>query len=123
MRLLFFVAAIFCVSYSCAHHPDVRPGPQGVHTISLEASDKQAGTRNAIRQANSYCKKTSESTAQILGENTDYSGGDLSEERYKQARGVGRALGAFGGILGAGGGVVQSAIGSAYNVGMKFKCQ
>lgn len=121
---------------SCAHHKDVRPGADGIHKVVITTDDKEDGSRNAIDQANNYCKEFNKSAA-IVSEDQKYVG-DMDEKDYqtgkklsKVAKVVGGtvwSLGAknesnAGGIVGVTGAAADSALGKGYNVIMTFKCQ
>ncbi|HEY8271232.1 MAG TPA: hypothetical protein VIG33_10125 [Pseudobdellovibrionaceae bacterium] len=124
------------LSGACAHHRDVRPGSDGIHSVRITSEDKEAGSREAIEQANDFCKKY-EKMAVFLNEESKYEG-SMSESDYKTAKttakvaqavgGAGYVFGgknerSAGGILGLGGGIASEALGKGYSVNMKFKCQ
>jgi hypothetical protein len=105
---------------ACAHHRDVRPGDKGVHSVLVEASNKQEGSRDAIKQARNYCEQF-EKQAVFLKESRRYTG-DMKERDYKNAkRGakVAQSIGALAGI----GHRADSVIGQGYTVSMKFRCR
>lgn len=121
---------------ACAHHPDVRPGANGIHRVVIATDDNEEGSREAIRQANSFCEERHLSAA-FIDENSQYKG-DMEEGNYKMAKkaskaakiigGTTYALGGktesnAGGIVGLGGVVADGVLGKGYNVEMKFKCQ
>ncbi|MES3038609.1 MAG: hypothetical protein V4736_11950 [Bdellovibrionota bacterium] len=120
---------------SCAHHRDVRAGAEGIHRVVVETDDNEEGTRNAISQAEHFCKER-DKTAAFVTEDKKYTG-TMTEENYrtaktaaKVAQAAGGAAYVFGGknesnaggIVGLGGGIANSAIGNGYTVEMKFKC-
>lgn len=120
---------------ACAHHPDVRAGADGVHRVVIASEDSEEGSREAIRQANSFCKERNMTPA-FVNENAQYKG-DINEKNYKMAKkastaakilgGTTYALGgknesAAGGIVGLGGVVADGVLGKGYSVEMKFKC-
>lgn len=120
----------------CAHHRDVRPGADGIHRVELKHEDPDEGARNAISQANHYCKEFDKHAA-FLQEDKKYTG-TMAESDYhkaktasKVAQGVGSAAyvfggrneSAIGGIMGLGGSIARGAIGEGYTVDMRFKCQ
>lgn len=120
---------------ACAHHPDVRASADGTHRVVIATDDKEEGSREAIRQANSFCKERN-MTAAFVNENSQYQG-DLDEKDYKMAKKASTAakiLGGttyvmggknesnVGGIVGLGGAVADGVLGKGYNVEMKFKC-
>ncbi len=136
MKNKFLILAAFFFLISCAHHKDVRPGADGVHKVVVVSEDTEKGTRNAISQAEHYCKE-SERHAAFINEDKKYTG-DMSEEDYKKgkriakvAQAAGGAVWVFGGqqeknlggIVGLGGSVADQAIGKGYTVEMKFQCQ
>lgn len=133
---IIILSAMLIAFVSCAHHRDVRPSENGVHTVKLQTEDKNSGYRDAISQAKSYCE-TKKLKAYTVKESHAYSG-DLEEKDYKKgktiakiAKGIGSAgfiLGGkreqnAGGILGLGGQVADSTLGSGYTYVMQFKCK
>lgn len=121
---------------SCAHHNDVRPGAEGVHRVAVLAETKDDGAKNAISQANHFCKEQNKYAA-IIDEKQMYTG-NMDESTYnnaKTASKVAQAAGGaawvlgkkqtsnVGGVVGVGGGIADSALGKGYTVEMKFKCQ
>ena len=131
-----FLSLLTFIFVGCAHHRDVRPGAEGLHRVAVQTDDKEAGTRDAIGQANHFCKERNQYAA-FVEESQKYTG-DMDEASYKKgktmakvAKGVGGAAWVFGGknesnaggIVGLGGGVADSALGKGYTVEMKFKCQ
>lgn len=120
---------------ACAHHPDVRAGADGIHRVVIATEDTDEGSREAIRQANSFCGERN-MTAAFINENSQYKG-DIDEKNYKMAKkastaakilgGTTYALGGqnestAGGIVGLGGVVADGVLGKGYSVEMKFKC-
>ncbi len=127
--------AIFFIG--CAHHQDVRPGADGVHRVVVSTDDKEAGSRDAIAQAEHFCEKRGGKYPAFINEEDKYVG-DMDEKTYKKsktaakvAKAAGSALWVFGGknesnaggIVGLGGGIADQALGKGYKVEMKFKCQ
>jgi len=123
---------------SCAHHRDVRAGADGVHRVVIQSDDNDEATRDAISQANHYCKEMQNNkSAAFVDESKKYTG-DMDEKTYKNAKrattvaktvggGVwamgGKRESDAGGIVGLGGVAGDAALGKAYTVEMKFKCQ
>src|SRR5262245_3492715 len=120
---------------SCAHHRDVRPGVDGVHRVQIQTADVDQGTRNAIDQANHYCKEKKQEAA-FITEDKKYNG-DMDEKDYKNAKRVttvaktvggavwvfgGRRESTLGGLAGLGGAAGDAALGQPYTVEMRFKC-
>lgn len=121
---------------ACAHHRDVRPGADGLHRVVVTSDDKEQGARNAIDQANHYCRQSDKSAA-FVEESNKYTG-TMDEGSYKTAKALSKAataaggsvyvMGAkkesnMGGIIGSGGAIANSALGNEYKTEMKFKCQ
>ena len=121
--------------YSCAHHRDVRAGAEGIHRVVVKAEDTDEGARDAISQANHFCKQSNK-TAAFINEEKKYTG-DMKEADYKSAKtaskvaqGIGSAAWVLGGrqestaggIVGLGGSIARDVIGEGYTVEMKFKC-
>lgn len=139
MRTLGLLAGLVLIfSLGCAHHRDVRPGAEGVHTVVVQSEDADQGAKEAISQANHYCKeKDKTKEAAFIEENSKYSG-DMDEQTYKNAKraatvaktvggGVwvfgGKTESTIGGLAGLGGQAADNAIGKGYTVKMRFKCQ
>ncbi len=133
---LFASATLFVLLGACAHHRDVRPGADGLHRVALQTDDTDRASREAISQAEHYCKERNLSAA-FVDEKSQYTG-SMDEDSYKTAKtaskvaqGVGSAAWVFGGrrestaggIVGLGGAIADGAIGKGYTVEMKFKCQ
>jgi hypothetical protein len=130
---LFFFVLIFS---ACAHHKDVRPGTEGIHRVVVQTDDDSRGARNALDQAEHYCKQYGKQPA-IVTEDKKYTG-DMDEKDYRTGKKVAKAaqtLGGVvwalggknesnaGGIVGVGGAVGDQVLGEGYTVEMKFKCQ
>lgn len=129
---------LFIFLLGCAHHRDVRPGAEGIHRVTIPTDEPEETTREAIAQAEHYCKeKAGGKSPGFITEEKKYTG-SMKEEDYKTAKiatkvakGVGSAAWIFGGknesaaggVLGLGGAVADGAIGKGYTVEMKFKCQ
>ena len=120
----------------CAHHRDVRPGADGIHRVTLQTDDTEAASRDAIEQANHYCKEKKKEAA-FIDENAKYTG-DMDEQTYKNGKRISKAAQTVGGvvwtmggkresdaggIVGLGGATADQALGNGYTVSMKFKCQ
>ena len=120
---------------ACAHHRDVRPGADGIHRVVVQTDDTAQASRNAIKQADHFCKQSGQKSA-FVNEEQKYTG-DMDEKTYKKAKRATKAAktagGAayvfgnkrasdVGGIVGLGGQVADSAIGHGYTVEMSFKC-
>lgn len=133
---LLILAATTLLLPSCAHHKDVRPGSEGIHSVVISSETKEAGSREAIDQATDYCDSIGKHVA-FVDEKANYSG-SMSESDYNKAKTVakvGHAIGGagyvFGGekeknagaIVAIGSGIADSALGNGYKVEMKFKCQ
>lgn len=131
---LIFIAFAFMI-LSCAHHRDVRPGVNGVHTVAVVTEDKEAGSRDAISQANNYCEEYKK-TAAFVDEDQKYTG-DMDEKSYNTGKKISKAakiiggttwaLGGktesnAGGVVGLGGAAADSVLGKGYTVTMHFKC-
>lgn len=132
----FLLISVLSLLFSaCAHHPDVRAGADGVHRVVIAANDNEEGSREAIRQANSFCKERNLAPA-FINENAQYKG-DMDEKDYKMAKNAtkaaqiiggstyilgGKRESTAGGIVGLGGVVADNVLGKGYTVEMKFKC-
>lgn len=132
---IIFTSSLILILGACAHHRDVRPGAQGIHRVVVSTDDSDAGSREAIAQANHFCKERGLTPA-FVEEAANYKG-DMDEKDYKNAKKAttaAKALGgaayvfggekesSLGGIVGLGGAVGDSVLGKGYSVEMKFKC-
>ncbi|MBX2986885.1 MAG: hypothetical protein KF802_03220 [Bdellovibrionaceae bacterium] len=135
MRKFLFVLAVLSLS-ACAHHRDVRPGPNGLNRVLVKTDNTDEGSRDAIAQANHYCDQFGKH-AVFMEEKQSYTG-TMKESDYRKAKtaakvaqGVGGAAWVFGGqkesnvggIVGLGGGIADGALGNGYAVDMQFRCQ
>ncbi len=120
---------------SCAHHKDVRPGADGVHRVVIQTTGDESEKREAIDQANHFCKERKQYAA-FVTEEQKYTG-QMDEKSYQNTKVVSKVLktvgsGAYvfggskesnaGGIGVLAGQAAGSAIGQGYTVDMKFKC-
>lgn len=136
MKKLIFLFAFLTLITSCGHHRDVRPGTEGVHSISIKTEDKSEGYREASSQATHYCEEVRNQSMAVVSEKYTYTG-NMDEETYKRtkteakiAKGVGGTALVFGGkkesnaggIIGLGGQVADSVAGEGYTYVMTFKC-
>jgi hypothetical protein len=125
------------MAVACAHHPDVRPGDDGVHKVVITGDDQDEIAREALSQANSYCSHVHEKSPAVVSEESKYIG-DMDEQTYKNSKratsaakvlgGAGVVLGGrnernAGGVVGVGGIVGDAVIGQGYRMTMKFKCK
>lgn len=121
---------------ACAHHRDVRPGADGIHSVVVTTDDKEQGSRDAISQANHYCGESKRQAA-FVNEEQKYTG-DMDEKTYKAGKRISKAAEMVGGtvwtmggkresnaggVVGLGGATADSVLGKGYTVTMKFKCQ
>ena len=85
MFVSIFVLLIGCIGQ------DVRPGPNGIHSVAFLTDDKQYATRRALRQAKRYCKKTEKRGYAVHTEEFTYIC-EMDEQKYiagKKAAAVG----------------------------------
>lgn len=135
MKSILLITTITLLS-SCAHHKDVRPNSTGNHTVSFQVDTKQDGYRNAIDQANHFCKERNQN-AFIVKETNTYVG-SMNEKDYnttKKVAQVAKSLGGTiwalggkkesnaGGVVGLGGGVADQVAGKGYQYQMTFNCK
>lgn len=129
VSLLLFLAG-------CAHHDDVRPSATNIHYISVNAQQREDGPREALKQAEHYCKSIKQKMF-ILNEEVSYEGTQPEEEYLnylktaKIVSGVGTMLWVFGdgkvddvgGMAAIAGGTAESAMGKPYVTKMQFRCE
>ena len=116
---------------------DVRPGPDGIHSVMLLADDRGDGARMALRQAKRWCKMDKQDF--VVHEEMVTFICDMDEADYIRARqlaAAARAAGAvtsntsneesnadtIGDILQAGGIAAEAALGECYEVEVLFEC-
>lgn len=138
MKIQSLLLLSFLFLASCAHHRDVRPGADGLNRVVVATEDTDEGSRDAIKQANHFCKEErGGKSAVFVNEEQKYTG-SMDESTYKTAKtaskiaqAAGGAAYVFGGkneqtaggIVGIGGGIADQALGKGYSVDMKFKCE
>ena len=129
-QILFPLAAVAALlSFSgCGHHRDVRPGPNGLNSVTVKADNEDDGARDALAQANHYCDEFKKH-AVIMEENNKYVG-DMDEKTYKTVKKVSKVAKTIGVPTGgttAGtshkGGVLDDVASEGYSVTMKFRCE
>lgn len=133
---LVLLLCLTSIIFGCAHHNDVRPGDDGIHRIVINTDDKAEGARDALRQAEHFCKQFKQYAA-VVEEKQDYVG-TMDEKDYqtgKKISDVAKVVGGatytlggkdesnIGGIVGLGGMAGDAALGKGYNVTMRFKCK
>ncbi len=133
IKLAVITAAIMLAS--CAHHKDVRAGADGIHRITIQTTGDQSEKREAIEQANHFCKERNQYAA-FITEEQKYTG-QMDEKSYQNTKVAAKVLktvgsGAYvfggskesnaGGIGVLAGQAAGSAIGEGYTVDMQFKC-
>ena len=131
---LFLCAGLFA-TVGCVG--DVRPGPDGIHSVMLLTDDRDNGARTALRQAKRWCKKDKKDF--VVHEEMISFICDMDEADYiraKQLAAAAQAAGAVtsgtseedsnaetvGDILQAGGAASEAALGECYEVEMLFEC-
>lgn len=130
-------AALFLAG--CAHHRDVRPGADGIHSVRTREPNKERAERSAISQAEHYCESMGDKHPAFFNENTKYTGtmDEGTRDTVNKASKAAMILGGAAGTMGRssstrGAGTVVGAAGTAghvmtsgddYEAEMKFKCQ
>ena len=116
---------------------DVRPGPDGIHSVILLTDDRDDGARAALRQAKRWCKQDKQDF--VVHEEWISFICDMDEADYIRARQLAAAAQAAGSvtsgtsdddsnaetvgdILQAGGAAAEAALGECYEVEMIFEC-
>lgn len=116
---------------------DVRPGPDGIHSVLLLTNDKVEGSRSALRQAKRWCKRDDQQFV-IHEEITEFVC-DMDEADYLRAQQLAAAAQAagsvtsnaaeedsrtetIGDILQAGGIAAEEALGDCYEIELLFEC-
>ena len=139
-NVLLSTALLFLVA-SCAHHRDVRPGYDGVHSVLVRSQEKEWADREAISQANHFCSQRQLAPA-FIDESNRYNGemDEGTRDTIRRASTVAMVLGGVGAaggygyghrgsrdvgtVLGAAGttGMIMTG-GEVYEARMTFKCQ
>lgn len=68
MKKIAFFSAFF-ILVSCASSPDVRPGLDGIHQISVRGEEVRDTESDAYKQARSFCRDQKK-TAEFLSDET-----------------------------------------------------
>lgn len=133
-RILLSVGLAVWLS-GCAHHDDVRPSSDGAHTIMLFTDSRDAGSKEALRQAKHYCKQA-DMVAYVVDLDIIYNS-DTPESTYVTQHGLGNAVESVGiamwffgknSVDDAGAALILSgvladgALGKPYDVRLNFKC-
>lgn len=100
----------------CAHHSDVRPSADGIHTVSFMVERKDEGYRNAYSQAESYCQKRSKQTALVVSEQSEYVG-SVGEQNYNTAKTITNIASAVGVEI------PGQVLTQGYRYSMTFRCE
>ena len=114
----------FSLLISCAHkHPDVRPGAEGIHKITINSITKDRGMKSSLEQATNYCKSQKSQLA-IIDESSTYQG-QIDEDVYKQGQNIKDAASVLLGpiVRGKAKDFTEKALGKPYLIQMTFKCQ
>lgn len=122
---------------SCASYDHVRPGTDGTHRVVIRGEEKEEVERNAIDEANNYCKEYNKMAA-FVSEDTKYTG-SIDEKTHKTIKKASTAASVGGGMMGVMGGKKEANVGTglfglgavgnavldgdAYTADMRFKCQ
>lgn len=133
-----FLVSMLALAFvaGCAHHRDVRPGADGIHRVVIQTEGDESEKRDAINQANHFCKEQNKYAA-FVEEKQTYTG-KVDEKTYNNGKAASKILktvgsGAYvfggqkesnaGGIGVLAGQTTDSVLGNGYTVEMKFKCQ
>jgi hypothetical protein len=136
MKKMIFALTSLLLLASCASHEHVRPGADGIHRVLIRGEEKESVERNAIDEANDFCKEYHKMAA-FVNEETKYTG-SMDESTHKTIKKASTAASVGGGMMGVMGGKKESGIGQglfglgavgsavldhdAYTADMKFKC-
>lgn len=134
-RLQWVLGTCLLITVGCVG--DVRPGPDGIHSVLLLTDDRDDGARAALRQAKRWCKQDKQDF--VVHEEMISFVCDMDEADYIRARQLAAAAQAAGSvtsstsdedsnaetvgdILQAGGAAAQAALGECYEVEILFEC-
>lgn len=90
MKKLLALASVLVIASGCASYPDVRPGLEGIHQISVLGKDVKDTESNAYKQANAFCKDQKKK-AEFLSDETfkaTPSEVDVDTKLFKKTEGV-----------------------------------
>jgi hypothetical protein len=133
----FLLFSLILAAIGCQHFPDVRPMANGTHKVMFNTERKGEGFRQAMSQAQSYCRSVKNANAVQVSETSEYSG-DIDENIYNLAKtaskvavvmGVGGAIAGgktesdVGQVTAVGGGVADTVLGQGYQYTLEFQCQ
>ena len=126
MKRLSLLSILFVLLFaSCAHHNDVRPGADNLHSINLIIDIKEQGYANASKQAAHYCDSIDRKSYTVVSEKTSYIG-EMDEANYNTAMKASKAAKRLQGVIkdiGIGSDIVKDVVGKGYQYTMTFKCQ
>jgi hypothetical protein len=126
----------FLLLAACAHHHDVHPSDDGLHSVILNTEAKDEGFRDAMSQANHYCGQFNQQAYQV-SESSKYVG-SMDESTYNTSKTIskvakvagtagfifgGKTEAQVGGTAALGGVVGDTALGEGYQYKMQFKCK
>ena len=113
MKIVLLLMASFLLS--CGHHRDVRPMASGNHIVRVVGENKTGPVRDAMNQANHFCKE-SQKYAEVIKEDTTFIGSG-SEEDYVRNKNITNAISAVGGSAAVFGGKREKKLGGLGLVG------
>lgn len=133
--LKWLLGATMFIAVGCVGN--VRPGPDGIHSVMLLTDDRDDGARMALRQAKRWCKRDKQDF--VVHEEMVSFICDMDEADYiraKQLAAAAQAAGTvtssssdedsnaetIGDILQAGGIAAEAALGECYEIEVLFEC-
>jgi hypothetical protein len=132
------IVSIFVLLIGCIGQ-DVRPGPNGIHSVAFLTDNQQNASRKALRQAKRYCKKTEKRGYAIHSEDFMYIC-EMDEQAYIRAKkaaaaaamvghatefsaGENKTQEDIGTIISTGGAIADHTLGECYEIEMEFECK
>ena len=129
---------IFTLFIACVGQ-DVRPGPNGIHSVAFLTDDQQYASRRALRQAKRYCKKKEKKGYAVHSEQFSFIC-DMDEQAYLRAKKIAQAAAIagsatqiaagenenqqnIGGIISTGGAIADETLGDCYEIVLDFQCK
>lgn len=134
LKVLVLLLSSFALAH-CAHHRDVRPGPNGINSVIIPAERSDGAYREARSQSEHYCEQFKKKPI-VLKEGSQYKG-PHDEKTYNKGKSAAKAakvvgtMAAFGGsstvrnagagvgLAGAGG---DAYLGEGYSYTLRFRC-
>ncbi len=124
IKAIVTLLSLIILSSCASSHQDVRPGVNNQHSVTVQTESKQKGAREALTQANNYCKSLNKHAA-IVSEDHTFSNPDMDEQTYNNSqkiKDVATVLLGGSGKANRANHAASQALGKSYTTKMTFQC-